>query len=318
MQIILDPTLKKIEPPRRTTDREALAKVIHRRLGENHKFIGSYLRVDTDKQLGFVGMLSSAYSLHEKVEIAPHDIWYLVLSEIATIIKSQEQACRPLFTRAETGKIDIKIPVSDITEINLHAVVVALKELVPVDVNVFVPRLSNITPEAQVALYAALADGVQGYYSYSTFMCGIPEIRLTGTPEDWNTLYESARQISSMFASVNFKSAVSYMDEVSKIIESITETIAIDNRDFWKDIFHQKNIGSGGELEINGWITKLYYKVKQPRKLENFTVNNTIVPYKNLSTGRNFKGVYGAFERIRTEDDFLRTIYSHFIFEVME
>jgi hypothetical protein len=315
MQIVLNSKLEKIEGLPKNNSIKYLVGQIQRRLGENYKPVGSYLSAETVKQLGFVGVLSRAYSLHEKLEIAPHDIWYLILSEIALIIKGNEQVCRPLFTRDPENKIDISVPVDDVTQINLRAIIAHLRVLVPVDIDIFIPKLSNITPEAQTSLYAALADGVSGYYSYSTFCCGLPEIRLTGTQEDWITLYNSARSINGLFTSVNFREAAEYMDKVSQTLHSIVASFDKQDLDFWKNIFTQENIGSGGELEINGWITSLYWDLTSPRKLENFMVNNTVVPYKNLETGRKFKGVFGAFETFRTEDDFLRTGYSQIVFE---
>lgn len=318
MQIILNPALTKKEgwEPRPNTIK-SLVDTIGHRLGKGHTFVSSTLRDDSEKQLGFMKTLSRSYSRHDKIEIAPHDIWYIVLSELAEVIKKNQEICRPLFTRS-SEKIEILVPVKDVTKIDLHEVVDSLRGLIPVDVTVFLPELSTTTPSAKLALYAALCDGVSGYYDYSTYCCGIPEIRLRGTRYDWNTLYESARSISDMFDSVKLDKAVEYLNRVAVILDDIRQSFDTDKTEFWKNIFTQKNIGSGGELEINGWITRLYFEPRLLKKIETFMVTNTIVSYKNLDTGRKFKGVYGAFETIRTPDDFLSAEYSNLIFEVNE
>lgn len=331
MQIILNPDLEKYTPSEQRLawiaeqKKLAVANLSNKlmwKLKESNKdkafaFIGSNINMDEveNLQLGYLGMLSQSYSNHEKIEIAPHDIWYLILSEIAIIIKANTEACRPLFTSSQE-KIDISVPVDDVTKIDLALVVTELRKLIPVDVDIFVPKLSTSTPDAQIAMYAALCDGVSAYYSYSTFMCGIPEIRLTGTRQDWLSLLQRAGIIAAMFGTVGLFPAVEYMIRVGDILDKIQCSFDIVDAEFWKDIFRSKNVGSGGELTINGWITDLYYEKRDMKKLENFMTAVTIVPYKNLGTGREFKGIYGAFECVRTDDDFLRAGYSNLIFEM--
>jgi hypothetical protein len=334
MNIVLNPNLVKVSPTDYQLQYAAqhknemvtnLAKRLGNKLdkidGKVFGFIGSNINpADVETlQEGFVGLLSHAYSKHEKIEIAPHDIWYLVLSEIAIIIKGNVEACRPLFTKSQDVQ-NIKVQVADVTQIDLAAVVSQLRELIPVDVDVFVPmNLSTLTPESTIAMYAALCDGVSAYYSYSTFMCGIPEIRFTGTQQDWQSLLYRCGMIAAMFGTVNLPKAVEYMIGVGDIINEIQESFTAEtpNLDFFKGIFTSKNVGSGGELDINGWITKLYYEKRKSNKLENFMNSVTVVSYNNLETGREFKGVYGAFERLRTDDDFVKAGYANLIFEVL-
>lgn len=313
--ICLNSKLVKHEPYRESDwTAQYLAEELQHRLGKQYKLIQNNIVANAETQLGFLNMLSTAYSRHEKIEIAPYDIWFLVLSEIASIIKTNEEICRPLFTKFG-DKVNLYIPVSNVTSIDIAATIEQLQNVIPIDTKIFIPKLSCTTEDAQIAMYAALCDGVSGYYNYMTFCCGIPEIRLIGTEEDWATLFRSSQTIGALFGSINLSKAQEYMSGVATILADICQTFRIDNRSFWQNIFTQKNIGSGGELGITGWITKLYYDPPKLPKLENFLTKNTIVPYTNVETGRKFKGVYGAFEVARTNDDFLTSRYSSVIFE---
>ena len=269
-------------------------------------------------QYGYLGMLSYAYSHHEKIAFGPHDLWYIVLTELATVIKNNETVCRQLFTRSET-KVNIVVPTDDIASIDISKIVDQLRDLIPIDLNAFIPTLSTYTTNIELAMCAAICDGVQKYYSYMTFMCGIPEIKLTGTETDWLKLERCASDIADLFEFVGLEDVVTYINGVRQIIESIMLTYndptSSSNVEFWKSIFTSKNIGSGGELSISGWITKLFYKKHPTNKLEHFTTNLAIVPFKNAETGREFLSVHGCFEQRRTDDGFLHSGYGSVVFE---
>jgi hypothetical protein len=262
---------------------------------------------------GFLAHLSHSYAYHRPIEIAPHDLWLIVLTELANAIKNQPDRCRKLFTRSDE-KVAIVIPVDDPTSIDLNYLIEQLRSLVPVDIDKFVPELSTLDHKARVTLYAAFADGVQHYYDYMTLMCGIPKIRLLGTQEDWKKLILSASFIKGFFGSVEYTEVVQYMARVEEIFEQIYESYdRCDMEDFWRDIYTHKNVGSGQQLDISGWIKDLYMG-NRGKRLENFLTSVAIVPYKNLDTGKEFKGVYGGFQRLVTEDRFIKTGYAQIIY----
>lgn len=262
---------------------------------------------------GFLGHLSHAYSYHRPIEIAPHDLWLIVLTELANAIKLEPDRCRSLFTRSDE-KTAIIIPVTDPTRIDLDYLIGQLRDLVPVSIDKFIPTLSTTDDMVRATMYAAFADGVQHYYDYMTMMCGIPKIRLLGTQEDWKQLILSASFIKGFFGGVEYTKVVEYMARVEEIFEQIYESYdRCDMEDFWRGIYTQKNVGSGQELDISGWIKDLYFG-KRGARLENFLTSVAIVPYKNLDTGKEFKGVYGGFRRLVTEDRFIKTGYSQIIY----
>jgi hypothetical protein len=268
---------------------------------------------DVYPALGFVGTLSTAYSTHQKMLILPQDLWFIVMCEVAKIIKANTEACRPLFTRSD-DKVTIMVPTTDPTQMDLDSVMDQLTSLMPTDQAMFVPELSTLTKESRLALCAALLDGVQAYYNYMTFCCGIPEVEVGGTVADWDSLVNSADGIAKLFDSVGLTGAAGYMRVVHGVLDQILTSFVFHDSTFWKGIFTQKNIGSGGEIEINGWITELFYEKPSLRKLENFMSSIAVVPYENAETGRKFKAVYGAFGA-RMVDGQLQSQFTHYIYE---
>jgi hypothetical protein len=277
-------------------------------LDTTHDMSGTYAQ-----QLGFLEMLSLAYSQHRKVEIAPHDLWYIVLCELATYIKGNVEECRPLFTKS-AEKVSIVVPTDDPSAIDLNLVLDQLRNLVPLEVALFVPELSTLNTYSRMSMYAALCDGLQHYYNYMTFCCGIPAVRIMGTLEDWETLSNCVTGLMNAFADIEGP-IFPYLIKVQNVFGAIVNSYKSKNPEFFLNIFTQKNVGSGGELDIDGWITDLYLERKNTRKLENFLTSFATVPYTNLDSGKNFKAVYGAFLNCEI-DEHLRSTYGSFVFQV--
>ena len=273
--------------------------------------------------LGFFDNLAVAYSAHRSIELDPKDLWFIVLCELADYIKNNPEQLRSLFTK-EKGKVTILVPTADHAQIDLLAVLRQLRDLVPLDVDLFVPKLSTQTEACELAMVAALCDGLQRYYDYMTFMCGIKAIRLLGTPEDWLTLARTAVQLMALFIPI-----VGTTDKVISYLKSIHQTFIklskcydeelmskAETLDFLGQIFSTTRVGSGGQLDIDGWISSLYFP-RKTKRFENFQNSLAIVPYSNLESGRQFKTIHGAFSNYDA-DDFIATGYGHFVFEEVE
>lgn len=327
MKIILDPTLKRIPPykppeyPRMLQDHAhnvANALGFNRWQSPQMTWLGSNLDPDMERtQLGFIGLVSEAYNHHEKLRVTPHDLWFVVMSQIAKIVNSNSDACRPLFSRSDE-KIEIMVPTDDVTAIDPVRLMMYLANLVPTNGKLFVPELSTADLHVKMAMAAVFADAVQSYYDYSTFCCGIPEIEVTGTTEDWQLLDKNSMAIAELFKGVGLEKASQYMVKQAGLFATIGAQVMSGevSVDFWKDIFRSKNIGSGGELEINGWITTLFYDPPRLKKIDNFQFTLASFDYSNKETGRKFKTAYGAFEQLRSPKGFIYSGYGNLVFEL--
>lgn len=327
MKIVLDSTLQRIAPYGATLKEkmpyhaDRVAKALgYNGWGSEKKmtWLGSNFDTEAERaHLGFVGLLADAYDRHEKVRVGPHDLWFIVMSQIAKIVNENSKACRPLFTTSDE-KVEILVQSADVTTIDPISLMQHLSALVPTNAKLFVPDLTTADFHARVAMAAVFADAVQSYYDYFTFCCGIPEIEVTGTPEDWGTLNENSMTISELFRGVGLDKASQFMVTQAKMFAKIAAQVSEGNLDldFWKGIFTSKNIGSGGELQIGGWITNLFYDPPSLKKLENFEFSVAAFDYSNKETGRKFKTAYGAFEQLRSPEGFMYAGYTNVIYEL--
>ena len=277
---------------------------------------GVYLNENSEATAeGFLSTLAHAYSTHEKIVLAPHDIWFIVLGEIATAVNEAPEKYAKFFTTS-AEKQSISVPTGDPTAIDPNAVINELRSKINLPMEIFLPELSTADNAARTAMAAMFCDTVKSYYSYMTYCCGIQEIKVTGTIQDWTALVESSRMLQSAFyGDDQTHDMAEYLGRVyDRLREILWQVCAEPDVTFWANIFTTKNIGSGGQLQISGWIKEFYFG-NRPNQLENFTRTMAVMPYTSLDTGRSFVAVHGAFSQTRDPEGFLQASYGHVVFE---
>lgn len=276
--------------------------------GDYHFMVNSYMEV-----------VSKAYSRHHNLEVAPHDIWYLVLTQIAELVKLSPETYRDLFTKSN-DKILLAVQQNHATDLDLPAIMEQMVQFLPTNMAIFLPELSTHTEGSKLACMAAFADGMQKYYEYGMFCCGIPKISLTGTLEDWEQLAYSAEQISNHFGHIKALTGVTYIERVRSVIREIIASYLTPhmNTAFWTDIFTQRNVGSGGDLIVNGWMLDLYLDNKCEKMMRSCHSTVSVVPYSNLSTGQQYVMMHGAFKGVIRPDNVLQAQYGHITFEIVK
>jgi len=263
-------------------------------------------------QGGLLDLYSNAYSYHRPVVFAPHDVWHIVLTELATIIKDNTEVFRPLFTRSP-DKIEIIVQGYDI--LDFDAVINELHNLVPVDPDIFLPEFTTQTPGSRCAQYAAFCDALQNYYSYATFLCGIPKIQITGTDADWGKIETNLVLIQDLFRDLGVNKVIRWLETVTSYIQMVRNTLAGGSQENWINIFSQQNVGSGGQKAINGWISEFWYNPPRDRRIEGFAATWVNVPYYNVNTKERFRSIQGPFFQKRNTDGFVYADYAQIIFQ---
>lgn len=264
---------------------------------------------------GFVGLLSEAYSSHRKVAIAPQDVWMLLISEIAIEVNTNPERYRTLFSDSDEKK-ELCVPSGSMTDMSMDVLSDALGKAVKFDPSIMFPSFTTSTDMSTEMTQALFCDMATPYYSYSMFCCGIPEIKLLGTWDDWEHLYANWQKLYAIFTPCN-ESLIEYFVRVDDILTEFVNTFVFNdaNIDFWKNIFTQQNVGSGGDLKIDGWIVDLFRAKHSFKKIENFTTTQAIVKYKQSQTNREFAAVYGGFNYETHNDGFIQLVYSKHVFE---
>ena len=241
-------------------------------------------------------------------------MWFLLLTEIADIVEKNVEACRPIFTQSPE-KIEILVPTDDVEAIDLNYVESELRRLVPVDVNTFIPNFSTITPQARYACLASFCDSASNYYSYSTFCCGIPEIKIDGTRDDWALLQTHATEITNILSNVGLSFVNPWLSRASGAIDRILTALDTGSGETLQTILTQSRVGSGGQQKLDGWFVDFYLKNLRGHQIEGFPNTWARVPYKNLDSGREFVGIHGCLLTRRDAEGFVYGDYSEIVTE---
>jgi len=277
------------------------------------------LRVDVSggyyKHRNFLEYLELAYNHHYGIVIRPDDFWYIILTEIASQIKQTPDNYRSLFTTAEEGKTEIIIQNGDPVNMNFNTLINALKEVVPTNVDVFLPTFSTSTPLSKLAFYASFADMVSPYYNYSMLLCGISKVKVLGSPEEYDKMWSALVKLVGIFKDDEVLQP--YLTQSLNVFSEIVRSVKKPDAKFWKEIFTLKKCGSGSEVMVNGWITKLFIKQPRVQYVENYPSQVSVVSYTNLDTGKKYKKYAGLFGS-RIENEFLVPEYGYFVNEVIE
>lgn len=263
----------------------------------------------TLRNYGLMGLVSHCYSNHLPLAIAPHDVWILLMSEITKEIAKNPEQYRQFFTKSDK-KETICVPSGSMTQMPMDVLSQALAQKVLFDSTIILQDFSTQTPMVAQTIQAIFCDMASPFYDYGMFMCGIPSIELLGTLQDWQKVLTGFTQIVNVFNTTPLKN---YLEKARPILEQFINALNGDaDTQFWRDIFTQKNVGSGGDLQINGWITSLFVQDQKFAKITNFTDTHGVVKYKQLQSNEEFVAVYGGFHAQVNHKGSYQLEYSHY------
>lgn len=210
----------------------------------------------------FFATLQGAFEAHFGVALRPEVIWHMVMDAVATVVKRHPDAYGAWFSHDPREKTHVEVRDDSIAPglessdwgrtIGLFDA--ALRKAVPDGImDVLLPELSTATAETRAASLVAFMDAASPYHTYGVHsFCGIPRIRLDGSPEDWATIARHASALRTVFATLDW-----YFDDLCPVLDTIAEQAAgapIDET-FWRSIYHYE--GGSGRSHVDGWSTVL-------------------------------------------------------------
>jgi len=306
--IEIDNTLEKKEI--RETDVDNFNKsIINKSTSPNLKMVRDCIGGE-HRHLGYLEYLGRAWNSHYGIVFTPDFFWQIFLTEIATHIKANAEKYRSLFTESDE-KQEIVVPTGDPQLIDLNLIAEELSKLVPTDSDAFLPEFTTTTVGSALAFKAAFADAMSPYYNYSMFCCGIPSVRLLGEEKDWDAIINRIETFEEIL------DIPEYFTRVEALANDIKANISSPDPEFWKNIFALERCGSGGQVEVEGWINDLYMKKPNPGYIQNYPSSTSFVSYKYLNTGQDFELCYGLFSS-NVEGDYLVPEFGFVINEKMK
>lgn len=209
---------------------------------------------------GLVAAIHSAFSRHHPLVLCPDSLWITVAQGVSTHIATHAEVLRSQFVD-HAGKKTLNIttdenfdPYRSIEEWSQR--LTKWSDMVETEVknnfaSLFLCDFSTTTPTARLVSQVVMMDAFKSYFEYTeTCICGIPEITLKGSVQDWEHFREKVRALDAIGLSMWTRHLLPLCDQF------ICTAKGHPSKHFWQSIY--KPIDAyGGEL-ITGWI-KLFF-----------------------------------------------------------
>ena len=221
--------------------------------------------------------VGQCFDEHRPLVLSPDMIWLTILQGFANHINENSETYRKRFVDFE-GKEKIVVRRDDFIkgcienpwEEVFPAFTSKIKEYIgEQNYEMVVGDFSTTTSIEKAAYEVALLDIVQSYFSLEFHTkCGIPEITVEGSKEDWEKILTKTEALSEFDLEW-------WTDGLMPVLEQFVSVSdqKIDG-EFWRS-FYKKNSGSGGPY-ISGYILNLFpYLKRGGKKVKNAFLDRT-------------------------------------------
>lgn len=304
MIIDLDLSLKPIDYRYQRTIKSVLATLRPReREDSDERMVRHSIPDDHQYHSNYMNYLIGNWSQHRSIVLNPDVVWFAALHEIAQGVVQNPEPHRSLFTR-ESKQVVIKVMVGSVDDpLPLDVVTNELRELVPVDIDLFLPSFTTTTQMARLTHLASFAEACSPYYRYMTFLCGFPRIRIDGTADDYDLAVGRAVALYNEFDRIGSPLAPWMAQVMLPWLSNIADGVHRQDAEFFAKMIATKRCGSGGEIHVDGWWTRLFRAQPDDPKPENFPTQIARVPWENVETQRRFSLNCGVFHS-QADDEF--------------
>jgi Domain of unknown function (DUF4419) len=202
-----------------------------------------------------------AFAEHRPLVLSPDAVWLTIAQGVAQHVRLNANALRGRLVRHD-GKQQLVLERGDVPRdaAEWASAIGGLRELLATQIGHGRARLlecdfSTTTDVDRIASQIVLLDAYSPFFSYwMSCICGIPEITLLGTPDDWRRIRERVDVIAELDLEWWCKS-------LRPIADGFARTAAGNvDRAFWQRIYNPADAYGGAS--ITGWITRLYPYLK--------------------------------------------------------
>jgi hypothetical protein len=222
-----------------------------------------------------------AYQQHRPITISPDIIWLLINQGFSRHIVNNAEKFRKDFVNFD-GKKDLIIDVdsSDIMigkenshwEIVFPQFVNKISDYVGKEVtDILTADFSTTTPASKIAGQMTIMNAFKEYFRYEIdgYGCGLPQVTIEGTVEDWEKVLAKTQYISKYDLKW-------WTDELKPILKQIIQAKKGKfDKKFWINMIKYHSAQDyGDEDRIDGWFVKFYPYDKEGNRTNLKTIND--------------------------------------------
>jgi hypothetical protein len=240
-----------------TSPKQAIEKLVISKVEACSEYQGS---VVASPYHPFVAAVDAAFCGHRPLVLSPDMFWLLIGQGFARHVNTHAEDLRQRFV-THVGKQSIVVRRDDFfkgspdnpwSEVFSEFSLQIRKRIGAANHSNIVATFSTTGPVEKAANEIVLMDSIKNYFKYEVLtLCGIPDVALEGTADDWRALCDRTRDLGDAY------DLAWWTDRLVPTLERIAHNAAgSDDPQLWKNIY-KINHESGGPY-INGWITDFF------------------------------------------------------------
>ncbi|CAL8089660.1 unnamed protein product [Orchesella dallaii] len=204
---------------------------------------------------GFVNTVVDCYNNHHNLIVRPDDIWAAIMIQFSSYVNKHAEEFRGKFVDFE-GKRELQVTFPGSLRNAPYDLGVKLltkeidRNLIDPEVKKWIlPSFSTTTDNDLVSIGVVFMATMKKYFDYKMcLMCGIPNVTLEGTVEDWENIHNRLGKLKEY----NLAKWYDMLEPVMKqFVDAKRGKVDLD---FWQRICHYQSGGSGPS-HLSGWIT---------------------------------------------------------------
>ncbi|PXV65554.1 uncharacterized protein DUF4419 [Dysgonomonas alginatilytica] len=222
----------------------------------------------------FRGMYK-AYADHRPFVLSPDIIWLLISQGFANHVNNNAEELRNLFVNFEDKATLVVHYDSNDKNLTWEDMFSTFStQIAHFTGNYLIDNLKNdfttTTAISKTVSEITIMSATEPYFEYwaSVTVCGIPEITLEGTPEDWGKVLTKAQYLKKYKLSW-------WINELEPVLkEFINASKGNINKEFWKNIFkHHESEMCGDPSTVDGWIVKFFPYLMEGKRTDLKTIS---------------------------------------------
>lgn len=213
-----------------------------------------YLQVVPTVHNPFLECFILAYNYHLNIKLRPDDIWLVIAQAIMHHLHNNKHYYRLKIHDKTFKQIDLQC--SSLENMVYAMVQNKVSQTNSKFVDLLINSFSTSTGDTLLASEINVLSGNIGFQSYGgNFECGIPNLILDGTLEDWKEIHQRLLKMKEEHIELD-----TWVDEIIPIsLEFINAYQGIINKEFWGKMISLEELwGSHPSKKITGWLTKFF------------------------------------------------------------
>lgn len=216
---------------------------------------------EAGKWAGLFAAAWDAYSSHRHLVLRPEDFWLVIQQQLGLYVTNHAEELRDKFVNfkdKETIEIQVGNTFDGVPQRLAREVQKRMKT--PEVVDWIMPQFSTTTAVDQVCFAVQVMSTMSKYFSFSCcIMCGLPQVTLEGTLEDWKALRKKATRLAEYDVDGKMKQ---YCVDVDSVLVRLVETFeaAVKGQPIdtaWWNAIINMNSGGSGPSYMDGWLIKM-------------------------------------------------------------